>query len=202
MLIKIYLAQGDKPIIIDSHDDHPITSSSWMSRCRQLGKAKQYRQVTIVSNNGNMAGNSDEQVIIASRDQQDKFHMYLITRKSRSPQQAPGDLEVVWRHSASAREKYRLHPYFTAMEINTPTKKTERSWTKYQKWQGYCTKNYRDRGNFPIVDQGQSLIAGYTDDSSTLYQVELPVVIFGDHTREIKFVDFPFAVGAIGRRKF
>ncbi|MEK7619469.1 MAG: restriction endonuclease subunit S [Patescibacteria group bacterium] len=86
------------------------------------------------------------------------------------------------------------------MEINTPTKKFGEVLEKIPKVAGVLTKNYRDRGNFPIVDQGQSLIAGYTDDSSNLYQVELPVVIFGDHTREIKFVDFPFAVGADGTK--
>jgi type I restriction enzyme S subunit len=57
---------------------------------------------------------------------------------------------------------------------------------------------YQETGRFPIVDQSQADIAGYTDDESWLYQGELPVVIFGDHTRVLKFVDFPFCVGADG----
>jgi len=57
---------------------------------------------------------------------------------------------------------------------------------------------YQSSGRFPIVDQSQADIAGYTDDESLLYQGELPVVIFGDHTRVLKFVDFPFCVGADG----
>jgi type I restriction enzyme S subunit len=57
---------------------------------------------------------------------------------------------------------------------------------------------YQKSGRFPIVDQSQADIAGYTDEESWLYQGELPVVIFGDHTRVLKFVDFPFCVGADG----
>jgi type I restriction enzyme S subunit len=57
---------------------------------------------------------------------------------------------------------------------------------------------YQANGRFPIVDQSQTDIAGYTDDESELYQGDLPVVIFGDHTRVLKFVDFPFCVGADG----
>lgn len=58
--------------------------------------------------------------------------------------------------------------------------------------------DYQESGRFPIVDQSQADIAGYTDDKAWLYQGELPVVIFGDHTRVLKFIDFPFCVGADG----
>lgn len=69
VLIKIYLAQGDKPIIIDSHDDHLDNEFIMDELVVAVRKAKKYRQVIIVSNNGNMVVNSDaEQLIIASRD--------------------------------------------------------------------------------------------------------------------------------------
>ena len=58
--------------------------------------------------------------------------------------------------------------------------------------------DYAEVGEFPIVDQGKALIAGYTDDEAALCKVPLPVVIFGDHTRCLKFVDFPFGMGADG----
>ena len=58
--------------------------------------------------------------------------------------------------------------------------------------------DYAEAGEFPIVDQGKALIAGYTDDEAALCKVPLPVVIFGDHTRCLKFVDFPFGMGADG----
>lgn len=60
------------------------------------------------------------------------------------------------------------------------------------------TKDYRKEGAYPIVDQGQGLIAGWTDQAEGLISASLPVVVFGDHTRVFKFVDFPFVRGADG----
>ena len=57
---------------------------------------------------------------------------------------------------------------------------------------------FKDVGQLPIVDQGQSIIAGYTDDLSLTYKLPLPVIIFGDHTRIFKYIDFSFAIGADG----
>lgn len=53
-------------------------------------------------------------------------------------------------------------------------------------------------GRFPLIDQGVSDIAGYTDDEELVYQGPLPAIIFGDHTRIFKYVDFPFVQGADG----
>ncbi len=58
---------------------------------------------------------------------------------------------------------------------------------------------FQKSGALAVVDQGQDFIAGYTDDLSCQFQSEsLPVIVFGDHTRAIKFIDFPFAMGADG----
>ena len=53
-------------------------------------------------------------------------------------------------------------------------------------------------GRFPIIDQSQDAIAGWTDDESTLIHPIKPLVIFGDHTCAIKLVETPFAQGADG----
>ncbi|SDY65554.1 restriction endonuclease subunit S [Acinetobacter kyonggiensis] len=55
------------------------------------------------------------------------------------------------------------------------------------------------KGDYPVVDQGKKFIAGYINDKDYLVKsTDLPVVIFGDHTKAIKFIDFPFAMGADG----
>lgn len=61
-------------------------------------------------------------------------------------------------------------------------------------------KDYLSSGLYPIVDQGKDLIGGYTDDASRLCKVEPPVIVFGDHTRAVKYIDFPFAMGADGTK--
>lgn len=59
-------------------------------------------------------------------------------------------------------------------------------------------KVYLEDGALAVVDQGQELIGGYTNDESMVYCGELPVIVFGDHTRCVKYVDFMFAQGADG----
>lgn len=53
-------------------------------------------------------------------------------------------------------------------------------------------------GRFPILDQSQDEIAGWTDDESALVFPSKPLVIFGDHTCVVKLVETPFAQGADG----
>lgn len=59
---------------------------------------------------------------------------------------------------------------------------------------------YQTQGKYPIIDQSANYIAGYTDDDSRVLREQLPVIIFGDHTRIFKFVNFPFAIGADGTK--
>lgn len=65
----------------------------------------------------------------------------------------------------------------------------------------HCTKiktdQYHEKGKYIIIDQGQSEIAGYTDLEKGLFS-DVPAIIFGDHTRVIKYVDMPFFIGADG----
>jgi type I restriction enzyme S subunit len=56
---------------------------------------------------------------------------------------------------------------------------------------------YKTEGEVPVIDQGQDFIAGYTSGENS-YRGALPVVLFGDHTRTFKYVDFSFALGADG----
>jgi hypothetical protein len=69
VLIKIYLAQGTNPIVIDSHDDHLDNEFIMEELVGAIREAKQYRQVILASNNGNVVINSDsEQLVIAQRE--------------------------------------------------------------------------------------------------------------------------------------
>ena len=56
---------------------------------------------------------------------------------------------------------------------------------------------YLDEGLYPIIDQGQNFIVGYTNDNSAIFD-KRSYVIFGDHTEILKYVDFQFAQGADG----
>lgn len=59
-------------------------------------------------------------------------------------------------------------------------------------------KNYEAHGVFPVVDQGASEIGGYSNDDNKLINLDRPVIVFGDHTKCLKYINFPFIPGADG----
>ena len=59
------------------------------------------------------------------------------------------------------------------------------------------TDEYHSNGKHPIIDQGQEMVAGFTDLEDGLFDA-VPAIVFGDHTRIIKYVDYPFFLGADG----
>jgi len=59
---------------------------------------------------------------------------------------------------------------------------------------------YLQTGKIPVVDQGQQLIGGFTDDEYRVLDCKLPVIVFGDHTKIVKLINFPFAPGADGTK--
>lgn len=60
-----------------------------------------------------------------------------------------------------------------------------------------AVSNYLLEGEYPIIDQSKNFIAGYSNSSLGIY-ADVPAIIFGDHTRIIKYVDKPFFIGADG----
>lgn len=61
-------------------------------------------------------------------------------------------------------------------------------------------KEYLQNGEIPVIDQGQDIIGGYTNDKQNQLTCTLPVIIFGDHTKNVKLINFPFAPGADGTK--
>lgn len=59
-------------------------------------------------------------------------------------------------------------------------------------------KEYLSSGTLPIIDQGKFLIGGYSNDVDNELECELPVIVFGDHTKCVKYINFPFVPGADG----
>lgn len=64
------------------------------------------------------------------------------------------------------------------------------------------SKNSLDQGRFPVIDQGQNFVSGYSDDESLVVDASklVPVILFGDHTRILKQISHPFVPGADGTK--
>lgn len=86
------------------------------------------------------------------------------------------------------------------MKSNHPIKKIKDCIELVSRKDIILSSAYFKNGLYPIIDQGQDFIAGYTNDVNLVYGELGEVIIFGDHTRAVKFVNFPFVVGADGTK--
>lgn len=80
---------------------------------------------------------------------------------------------------------YPWHKVGTLINTITPPVKIQKS-------------AFAKTGLFPIIDQSQNDIAGWTNDENALVHPSEPLVVFGDHTCVVKLADTPFAQGADG----
>ena len=60
-------------------------------------------------------------------------------------------------------------------------------------------KEVKKIGKYPAISQGQQFIDGYTDLPDKLIY-DVPLIMFGDHTRNVKYIDFPFVISADGTK--
>ena len=136
----------------------------------------------------------------------------VVLSKVQEAAEVEGELLSVTRELKQAA----LRQLFTRGLRDEPQKETEigpvpESWEvervvdcvlpfRFDRSQQLPASQYSATGRFPIVDQGQALIAGYCDDDRRLIRSQEPLIIFGDHTRCLKFIDFPFVLGADGTK--
>ena len=60
-------------------------------------------------------------------------------------------------------------------------------------------RDYQPFGKHPVIDQGQLPVIGFTDRSDKLFLCPSGgVIVFGDHTCIVKFIDNSFVIGADG----
>jgi type I restriction enzyme S subunit len=67
---------------------------------------------------------------------------------------------------------------------------TRRVGTKYNQ---IPEQNIKSAGSIPAVGQGADLPDGFCDCEDRAI-TDLPVLLFGDHTRTVKYIDFPFVI--------
>jgi len=95
------------------------------------------------------------------------------------------------REILSSENGNSLPGHWRRVTVNNAVVKVKYT-TKIQK------QHYLKEGSYPVVDQSQEFISGYWNNGDALFRSESPVVIFGDHTRIVKYVDFNFVLGADG----
>ena len=101
----------------------------------------------------------------------------------------------------------RINPGFKPCD-NSHYENLPQGWVKAGFKDIYQTISSRDyqiqqrdiinEGLYPVVSQSSNYIEGYYNNKEMLLDVTAPVLIFGDHTRVVKYIDFPFVIGADG----
>lgn len=82
-------------------------------------------------------------------------------------------------------EGWEEKPFEQCIEDVTYTNKVQR-------------KHFLKQGDYPIISQEEAFINGYWSNAADVFSVDRPLVLFGDHTKALKYVDFDFVLGADG----
>lgn len=115
---------------------------------------------------------------------------------------APTTLTSGLREHLDGQREYSLtldqHVEAAALKTHHALRRVDECLREFKYPAKIQTKAFKERGRYPIVDQSEKFIAGYTDDSEFLVRIARPLVVFGDHTLALKFIDFDFCLGADG----
>jgi type I restriction enzyme S subunit len=84
------------------------------------------------------------------------------------------------------------------MKIDWEILEFEKSIVKINYTNKVKRKDFLEEGLYPIISQEKELINGFWNNINELFKIKQPVVIFGDHTKVIKYIDFDFVLGADG----
>ena len=63
---------------------------------------------------------------------------------------------------------------------------------------GLISKHINKQGMYQVISQSKEYSVGFSDEKELLITKDLPLIIFGDHSKTIKFVNHEFILGADG----
>jgi type I restriction enzyme M protein len=93
--------------------------------------------------------------------------------------------------STAAKKKVKIDSQYEQVLLPNALQKIEGSTKKIEKF------NIKESGKYPVITQEkENLISGYSDSKNPI--TDLPVLLFGDHSCSLKYVDFEFFRGADG----
>jgi type I restriction enzyme S subunit len=101
-------------------------------------------------------------------------------------------------HNARALFESHLQSVFSQRGKGWVEKRFEDCVEEVKYTQKIQRKDFLSEGKFPIVSQEADFTNGYWNNAADVFKVTKPIVIFGDHTQVLKYIDFDFVLGADG----
>ncbi|MDR2439884.1 MAG: N-6 DNA methylase [Planctomycetaceae bacterium] len=93
--------------------------------------------------------------------------------------------------STAVNKKVKIESKYEQVLLSNALQKIKGSTEKIEKF------NIKESGKYPVITQEKdSLINGYSDNKNPV--TDLPILLFGDHSCTLKYVDFKFFRGADG----
>jgi len=116
------------------------------------------------------------------------FRQFEFPNQNNKPYKSNGG-DFIWNDEfrVNIPKEWKFETIENILKKNTKSQKIQQTY-------------YSDTGKIPIIDQGLKFINGYTNDQKYLIKVNEPQIIFGDHTRSLKYVTFDYARGADGTK--
>ena len=164
---------------------HPIQKGKTINECTQLYNAEDIYDSTKVSSYIYNAFLGNKSLDISEKLKNNVSYVDLIDMLSFD--RADFEKSI----SLSSKKKVRIDSKWEQVLISNALKKIKGNTTKIEKY------NIKDKGNYPVITQEKEKnISGYTDDKNCI--TDIPIILFGDHSCSLKYVDFEFFRGADG----
>ena len=87
--------------------------------------------------------------------------------------------------NTKVNSRFNLVPIIDTFDVLTPPVKIK-------------AKNFLKKGSIPIIDQSSKEISGYWNKNEDKIVLKHPVIVFGDHTKVVKYITYDFVAGADG----
>lgn len=164
---------------------HPIQRSKSIDECTQLYDADSFTNPEKASTYIYKAFNGEFDLEVSENLQQNVSYHNLVDMFTFDRVDFEKNISLSVKKKVKIESKWEQVLFTNSIQsINGDTVKIE----KY---------NILDDGKYPVITQEkEKLIAGYSNESNPV--TDLPIILFGDHSCTLKYLDFEFFRGADG----
>ncbi len=164
---------------------HPIQRGKNIENCTQLFDAEVFDNPTKASTYIYKAFAGDYDFAI------DEAMQNNVSRHNLVDMMTFDRVEFEKNISLSVKKKVKIDSKWEQVLFSNSIRSINGNTTKIEKF------NIKEEGKYPVITQEkENLVSGYTNEGNKI--TDLPLILFGDHSCSVKYIDFEFFRGADG----